>query len=370
MFKKIFGYSKYLTFALLLGYLGCECWLRLFKGENLALTNYPKIYVPDSVVGYRGIPYAKGYIRRPSIEKSFALNNHGFFGPDFTYRHPDSIYRIMVFGSSYVEGIWGNNSEAFPTIVNRMLKENGYRAEVINCGLSGASRDLVNISLAKEMAASCRPDLILLESPLPISNVYCFRDIYNGYSITFTGDNAEERSHSLWAAREKADRLHEHQLVTDLYDLSYCLRFWARKSLDTAGNIPHTCLIYAKNCSDNWMYFSNISTFSYEESIRRIEELKTQVAPSKFALFEYGDTWLGKRFKEHPELVSFPFISLNVPLDKKEYTLEHDCHPNNLGYTTIAQHLYQRLIADYIPAGFRPKSHILASTSPAQIVSR
>jgi hypothetical protein len=271
----------------------------------------------------------------------------------------------MVFGSSSVEGIWGNNTESFPATVNRMLRENGYHAEVVNCGLSGASRDLMNVNLAKEMAAIYHPDLVLLESPLPMSNVYCYRDFYNGYSITYTGDNSEERAHSRWAARVKVDLLHRHRLVTDLYDLSYCFRYWARQSLDTPGNLAHNCLIYAKNCCDNWMYFSSINTLSYEESIRRMEELKADVAPAKFALFEYGDTWLGKKFREHPELISFPFLSLNVPLDKKGYSLEHDCHPSNLGYATIAQHLYEQLVNHFIPARFQPKGAMLASAAPA-----
>ncbi len=370
MVKKIFSYSKYVTFALLVGYLGCEGWLRLYKGESMALAHYPLIYISDSVVGYRGLPNAKGYIRRPSIEKSFVLNNHGFFGPDFQPQHPDSIYRIMVFGSSYVEGIWGNNKESFPAIANRMFREKGYRVEVINCGLSGASRDLLNMYLAKDMAATYHPDLILLESPLPISNVYCFRDFYKGYSITYTGDNSEERAHSRWAARTKVDLLYEHRLATDMYDLSYCLRLWARRSADTPGNIAHTCLIHAKNCCDNWMYFSSVSTLSYEESIGRIEELQASVAPAKLALFEYGDTWLGQKFKEHPDLITFPFISLDVPLDKKEYSLQYDCHPNNLGYTTIARNLYDQLVAHFIPDRFRPKSELLSSVTAVKTTTK
>jgi hypothetical protein len=363
MFKKLLNYSKYVTFAILLGYLGCESYLRLFKSENMALTHYPLIYTSDSIVGYRGIPNKKGYIKRPSIEKSFVLNNHGFFGPDFYPRHPDSIYRVMVFGSSYVEGIWGNNSESFPAMVNRMFRENGYKVEVINCGLSGAARDLLNMALIKEMSVTYHPDLVLLESPLPVNNVYCFRDFYKGYSITFTGDNDAERAHSKWAAQTKVELLNQHRLVTTLYDLSYCMRYWTRASLDTPGTIPHACMIYAKNCCDNWMYFSSISTLSYEESVNMLEQLKNGLGRSKFALFEYGNTWLGTKFKEHPELLTFPFISLNVPLEKKGYSLQHDCHPSNLGYNTIAKNMYKELITHFIPERFRPRGAVLATAA-------
>jgi len=366
MRNKLLHISKYLTFSLLVGYIGCEVYLRIYKADNLRLTKYPLVYASDSVVGYRGIPYQKGYIKRPSIEKSFVLNNHGFFGPDFYPEHPDSIFRVMVFGSSYVEGIWGNNKQSFPAIVNDLFKKNGYKVEVINCGLSGSSRDILNMALVKEMSAIYHPNLVLLESALPINNVYCFRDFYKGYSITFTGDNSAERAHSKWAAQTKVDILGEHKLVTDIYDLSYCFRSWTRASLDTSGNLVHTCMTYAKNCCDNWMYFSSITTYSYEESVKMVEGLHSELHNTGFALFEYGDTWLGKRFHEHPELIDCPFISLHVPLDKKGYSLEHDCHPSELGYNTIAQHLFEELKANYIPERFGPKQAVLAAANPTK----
>jgi hypothetical protein len=366
MRNKLLNISKYLTFSLLVGYIGCEVYLRIYKAENLKLTSYPLVYASDSVVGYRGIPYQKGYIKRPSIEKSFVLNNHGFLGPDFYPEHPDSIFRVMVFGSSYVEGIWGNNKQSFPAIANDLFKKNGYKVEVINCGLSGSNRDILNMALVKEMSAIYHPNLVLLESALPINNVYCFRDFYKGYSITFTGDNGAERAHSKWAAQTKVEILGEHKLVTDIYDLSYCFRSWARASLDTSGNLAHTCMTYSKNCCDNWMYFSAVTTYSYEESVKMVEDLRSGLHNTEFALFEFGDTWLGKKFHEHPEIIHFPFISLRVPLNQKGYSLEHDCHPSELGYNTIAQHLFEELKTNYIPERFAPKQAVLAAANPTK----
>lgn len=115
---------KYLTFALFVLFLCCEIYLRIFKAKNMVLHSYPKIYSfdPDPSIGYRGVPNIKGYIRRPSMNKHFKLNNFGFYGPDFSLTHPDSIFRIIISGSSTVQGMWANQKESFTSILNDKFK--------------------------------------------------------------------------------------------------------------------------------------------------------------------------------------------------------------------------------------------------------
>jgi len=358
MLLKVKRAFKYFTFGIFVVYILLEAFARIFKGENMALANFPKIYTPDTVVGYRGIPYAKGYIRRPSIKKEFVLNNQGFFGPDFYPEHPDSIYRIMVFGTSSVEGIWGDNTESFPATMNRLFKAAGYKVEVINCGLSGGFRSLFNVALIRQMASVYKPDLVLFESPIPISNATCYRDIYRGYSITFTGENRAEREHSRGLTRKKVDLVQEHGLITDLYDMSYLVRFWARQQEDELGTASHTCRIYAKNCCDNWQYFSSLTTKSFEESIRMINGLQEELGQmhTTLALFEYGNSELGNKIRKSP--AKFSFISLDLPLGDEKYRLPHDGHTNAQGYAIMAEGLCKTVKQQYLPARFFPQRNL------------
>ena len=84
---------KYLTFILFILFLCCEVYLRMFKAENMVLHDYPKIYRfdPDPDVGYRGVPNIDGYIRRPSMNKHFKLNNFGFYGEELFYLSNDKV---------------------------------------------------------------------------------------------------------------------------------------------------------------------------------------------------------------------------------------------------------------------------------------
>jgi hypothetical protein len=355
MISKILGFSKYLTFSLLLGFIGGEVFLHIVRGESFTRTQYPLVYTPDTTVGYRGIPNKKGYIRKPSIDKRFALNNHGFFGPDFYPARPDSIYRIMIFGSSAVEGIWGDNKESFPATVNRLFKENGYKVEVINCGLSGGFRDLSNIALMKEMVPAYNPQLVLLASPIPISNLRCFRDIYQDYSVTFTGEDQAERDHSLQITHAKVDLVKQHRLITDLYDLSYLFRLWVRSHPDECATPAHTLLVYAKNCCDNWQYYSSFHNFNEDQSLDLLDSLRSQLDHShaRLVLFEFGSSDLAESFRNLRGNDSY--ISLNLPLYKKEYCLAHDGHPNAAGYNLIAEGMYKKLREAYVPARFFPK---------------
>lgn len=360
---KLLDKSKYLTFAALIVFIACELFLRVYKGENMVLHHFPMIYASDSSLGYRGIPNAKGYIRRPSIEKKFTLNNQGFFGPDFYPEHPDSIFRIMIFGSSVVEGIWGVNEESFPTTLDRLFKEKGYKVEVINCGISGVYRVLQNIALIREMSAKFKPDLVLFEHPIPVRYFNYYRDVYNGYSITFAGDNSEERWHSKWITQKKVDLLKKYQLVTDMYDLFYCLRYWTRSSEDKSGTVVHSWVNYANNTCDNWQYFSDYYSYSHEKSAYLCNDVAKELDKihSKLALFEYGESKLGETLRSHPEMVDFSFISLNVPLERKDLVLELDDHPNAIGYRAIADTFYKVLSQKYIPTQFCPQKPALAS---------
>lgn len=344
---------KYLTFVFLIVLLGCEIYLRIFKAENMVLHQYPKIYRfdPDPNIGYRGVPNIEGYIRRPSIDKHFRLNNFGFYGPDFSSEHPDSVFRIIIVGSSTAQGMWANQKESFATLLNDTFKKKHFNVEVINCAISGASRGVQNIKTAIGIATKFKPNLILYELGVPLITINYSRDNYNGYSTQFTGNNLEEFKHSKFVAEKKVDIVKSHRLINELADYSFVIRFLYRKSSNSWGTILNCWKVYAENSAEAWLYYA-IGHYDMEQSLNKMNVFSEALArlDCKLLTFEYGPSSLDDTYG-----LKFSNIGLNVPLYKEEYRHELDAHPNLEGDRLIADGLFKFLKNGYIPAVFFPK---------------
>ncbi|TBO44284.1 SGNH/GDSL hydrolase family protein [Pedobacter kyonggii] len=349
--KKL-DYLKYLTFILFVLFLCCEAYLRMFKAENMVLHDYPKIYRFDRDVGYKGIPNIDGYIRRPSIDKHFKLNNFGFYGPDFSLEHADSVFRIIIVGSSVAQGMWANQKESFASLLNDRFKRENFKVEVINCGISGASRGLKNIRSAREIATKFRPNLILFELALPINDINYSRETYRDYSILFTGNNLDEFKHSKFVAQRKVDLIKSHSLITELANYSYVIRFLYRRSSDSWGTMMNCWKIYSENSADSWLYYSS-EQLNMEQSLTEINKLSADLVRvnCRLVTFEYGSSLFDNKYER-----KFSNIGLNLPLDKDQYHHELDGHPNLKGDLIIAESLFKVLKDRYIPTVFLPKT--------------
>ena len=66
MLKRFVQKSRYVTFALVIIFIGVEVYLRWEFSEHMIIKQYPKVYVSDTALGYRGIPGIKGHIRFPA----------------------------------------------------------------------------------------------------------------------------------------------------------------------------------------------------------------------------------------------------------------------------------------------------------------
>jgi hypothetical protein len=356
MLKRLLRQARYVTFALLLIFIGAEIYLRHEFSEHMIVKDYPKIYAPDTAQGYRGIPYIAGHIHFPSIDKRFRLNNFGFYGQDFTLNHPDSIFRILIGGSSVVEGIWAQQKLAFPTMLDSLFKARGYKVEVYNVAISGMNRSWQDLNLLRECVVKFHANLALFERPFPLTHLNYYRETYKGYSLLYTGNNDEERRHSVSIARGKVDWLSAHPVVTGIFDLSYCLREWTRQY----GDYPWNTLIdrwrdYAGNNPESWENYDP-KDLTVLESIYRLNDVSAEMSREgcKLVTFEYGNNEMSDRIRASDE-VKFPYISLTLPMDGPEYHHELDWHFNYLGFTLICTKLFDLLSHDYIPEAYRPK---------------
>jgi len=356
MLKRLLRRLRFVTFALLLIFIGTEIYLRCAYSEHMIVKDYPKVYAPDTAYGYRGIPNIAGHIHFPSIDKHFRFNKYGLYGQDFAPEHPDSIFRILIGGSSVVEGVWAQQKLAFPTMLDSLFKARGYRVEVINVAISGINRSLQDMNMLRDYAGRFHANLALFERPFPLTHVNYYRETYKGYSLLFTGNNDEERKHSEAGARRKVDWLEANPIVTGVYDLSYCLREWTRD----AGDYPWNTLIdrwrdYAGNNPENWQNYEP-KNMTVLESIYWINDVAAEMSRKgcQLVTFEYGTNEMSDRIRASDE-VKFPYISLSLPMDGPEYHHELDWHFNYLGFTLITTKLFDLLGHDYIPARFRPR---------------
>jgi len=356
MLQRILHKTRFVTFALLLIFLGAEIFLRCTIREHVLIMHYPRIYTPDTALGYRGIPNIEGYIKYPSMEKHFRLNNFGFYGHDFSRNHPDSVFRILIGGSSVVEGIWAQQKMDFPTMLDSMFKARGYHVEVINVAISGTNRSWQDMNLLRESVSKYNADLALFERPFPITRLDYCRESYRGYSLLFSGSKEEERRLSQSIARQKADWLQANPVVTGVYDLSYCLREWCRYGGGGTWNtIIDRWRDYANNSPASMQYYA-LKKMSVLESIHWLNDISAEMKKEgcRLVAFEYGTNDMSDRIRASDE-VKFPYLSLSLPMDGPEYHHALDGHFNRTAFAFITTKLFDLLSHDYIPAAYRPK---------------
>lgn len=341
--KNIINYLRYCLFIALMLFIIGELGLRIFKHETLVLNNYPKVYKFDTLIGYRGIPNKEGYIRKPSLKNKFKMNNHGFSGPDFAIGKSDCSLRIMVTGTSGIEGIWASHSESIPEKLNNLFKQNGWRIEVINCGISGQHVGFHTTNLSRILACKNNPDIILGEAQIPfISRNRCL-DSYRGYSVEYFGSNFDECKHARAVAIEGVDRIIKHKVITDMFDISYSLRaIIKRKQRKPQKTIFYRCFDSYRMNQIKCRHYLIKQSFNMAESIKIYNDLSKDLMQDDCKLILFG-------YRENPNLMifrdilDFSYISLNVPTGK-EMGHKHDGHWNEKACNIVAEQLYNKLL--------------------------
>ena len=70
----------------------------------------------------------------------FITNSSGFRNTrDFTYDKPTHTYRVLSLGDSHTQGYEVRQDATFSAVLERRLASKGFRAEVLNAGVSGFS---------------------------------------------------------------------------------------------------------------------------------------------------------------------------------------------------------------------------------------
>lgn len=141
---------------------GC---LLLELGTVLLLGEQPKFprHVVGSSFGLR-INEPGSVYRHKSADVSveFRINREGMRASrDYPYQKPTGVSRVVSLGDSFTIGYEVSVNETFSAVLEQELLKHGYRAEVLNAGVSGYSTAEECLYLEKELFRY-QPDIILV----------------------------------------------------------------------------------------------------------------------------------------------------------------------------------------------------------------
>jgi len=152
---------------LLLGGLGGLSFLMLVEaGLNRFAPRretYPTgFYRRDEHVGWIGVPNLTRRHRFGAIKLHVDRNSHGFRDRERTYRKNPGVFRIVVLGDSFTEGIQVRLDKVFPSVLERQLNAEGnIRYEVLNLGITSFGTDQEYLAL-QHYGLRYDPDLVVL----------------------------------------------------------------------------------------------------------------------------------------------------------------------------------------------------------------
>lgn len=161
----------------------------------------------------------------------------------------------------------------------------------------------------------------------------------------------KEKTHSKYLAEREVDRIKQHKLFTDLWEMSYLLRFYVRKAnIRKIPSLANCLQIYVDNEGASWNY-SHFKKYTFTESVDILNQLNQilKTHSCKFVLFDYslGNEEGTMNIKEE---IKFPHIFLNI--SGKNLSHKYDGHFNENAHQIIAEELFAKLSKDFIPKEF------------------
>ena len=154
--------------ALLLSLLAAELLVRMVSAA-------PQIYVirkgrfqlsQNPKIGYEPVPLAYTGNELSFYDYRGASNSLGYRDVEHAVAKPPGVYRVVVLGDSIAAGLQVDRYEdVFPSILEKLLRDRGLKAEVINFSVSGYNTQQ-EVETLREKGLRYQPDLVLLEYSL------------------------------------------------------------------------------------------------------------------------------------------------------------------------------------------------------------
>lgn len=143
--------------AIILSIILLEIGLRLLLPmESIFIQN-------DALLGYRHIPNKTGiWLRETESPNKITINSKGLRDTEHSYEKNESIFRILLLGDSYIQGLQVKTDDMLSKKLERLLNYGKkQKFEVINAGVQGYSTGIENLYFQTE-GIKYNPDLIIL----------------------------------------------------------------------------------------------------------------------------------------------------------------------------------------------------------------
>lgn len=158
-----------ITFLLCLTFLtlACELMLRMFAPQLLV----PR-YVTDSGFGIRvHCPNISIYHTTPDYRVNIRTNSMGIRADrEFAFDKSEGVFRVILLGDSFTFGYGVEIDHTYGAVLDRILAEEGIKAEVINLGVSGAGT-AEELIMLNNVGLKFDPDMVIVG--------YCWNDVTN-----------------------------------------------------------------------------------------------------------------------------------------------------------------------------------------------
>lgn len=131
---------------------------------NIAKTGVVSVFKKSDFLPFELQSNSKSHHIAPTHEfqNDITTNRLGYRGYEFTPKKPADTYRILMLGDSTTFGIGSNDDQTFSIQLEKLLKEQGKKAEVINAGFSsGLSPDTYYVYL-KEKGLKLQPNIVFV----------------------------------------------------------------------------------------------------------------------------------------------------------------------------------------------------------------
>ncbi|HXO30408.1 MAG TPA: GDSL-type esterase/lipase family protein [Thermoanaerobaculia bacterium] len=113
-------------------------------------------------IGYEPVPLVYAGRELSFYDYLGASNSLGFRDREHAVAKPANVYRIVVLGDSIAAGLHvERNEDVFPPILERLLVQDGLRAEVINLAVSGYNTQQ-EVEMLREKGLQYHPDLVVV----------------------------------------------------------------------------------------------------------------------------------------------------------------------------------------------------------------
>lgn len=113
-------------------------------------------------IGYEPVPLVYTGRELSFYDYLGASNSLGFRDREHAVAKPAGVYRIVVLGDSIAAGLHVEcNEDVFPPILERLLVQDGLRAEVINLAVSGYNTQQ-EVEMLREKGLQYHPDLVVV----------------------------------------------------------------------------------------------------------------------------------------------------------------------------------------------------------------